>query len=287
MKLLNIGVPTDERALYLRIADAVRRAIRDGQLEPCERIPSTRTLGDLLGAHRQTVMDALGELVAEGWLVAEPRRGYRVNATLPVRFTSVARRETPRGPHPRLMTWRLARDVRIAAVPAAPPIRYSFRSHPDLRLFPFAELRSSIAESLRWSRAERFGYGDPAGHSGLVEVLDAYFRRTRALKGRRILVTHGSQEAISLASQLLVAAGDYVGVEAPGYAPAVAAFRSAGARIVPIRVDREGIDPAALSVAAKKHRLRLLYLTPLHRVAIEGPLPFRSDRGPRGARVSL
>lgn len=262
---LNLTVPKGERALYLRIADAVRTAIQDGQLEARERLPSSRALGEALGAHRQTVMDALGELVAEGWLLADPRRGYRVHDALPDRYTSAEPGRMPSRSARRPTRLHIARDVRLAPAPKPTiPLRHSFRAHPDLRLFPFAEFRSHVADSLRRSRANQFGYGDPAGHAGLVEELGAYFRRARALTGRKLLITHGSQEAIFLAAQLLVAPGDHVAVEAPGYAPALAAFRCAGAKLVPLRVDRDGIDPTALADAAAKRRIRVLYLTPLH-----------------------
>ena len=135
MRELALSVPKGARALYLRIADAIRRAIEDGRARPGERLPSSRALGDSLGAHRQTVMAALGELVAEGWLIAEPRRGYRVSEALPDRFTHAA--SPPSRPARPAMQWNLARDFRLSIPMPAPPIRHSFRSHPDLRLFFF------------------------------------------------------------------------------------------------------------------------------------------------------
>lgn len=265
MRELVFAVPKrGARALYLRIADAIRQAILDGRARPGEYLPSSRALGDSLRAHRQTVMDALGELVAEGWLVAEPRRGYRVSTSLPDRFTHASPPQAPVRPDSHAMRWNIVRDFRLSASLPTPRIRHSFRSHPDLRLFPFDEFRSCIAESLRRSPARCFGYGDPAGHAALVNELESYLRRVRALTGRRLVVTNGSQDALFLAAQVLVAPGDVVAMETPGYPSAEAAFRCAGATIARVRVDGEGVDPSAFEAAAKKQRLRLLYLTPLH-----------------------
>jgi GntR family transcriptional regulator / MocR family aminotransferase len=273
MKALALTLSKSRRALYLRVADTVRAAIRAGQVRPGERIPSSRSLAEALHAHRQTVMDALGELVAEGWLVAEPRRGYRVCLSLPDDLLRARASDVGRGGASSTMKWTLARDLRLPAPPPAGAIRHSFRSHPDLRLFPFAELKSCIADSLRRSRAERFGYDDPARHSALAAELETYLRRVRALTGRRILVTHGAQEAIFLVGLLLISPGDDVAVESPGYPPALAAFACAGARVVPIRVDGEGIDPAAFEAAVKRRRPKLLYLTPLHQYPTTVTLP--------------
>ena len=107
MRALNLPVPTDGTPLYRRLARAVRRAVQEGQVRPGELLPSTRQLGHMCGAHRHTVMAALDELVAEGWLVAEAGRGYRVISALPgdpadLPATAPAREEG---------AWRLVREV--------------------------------------------------------------------------------------------------------------------------------------------------------------------------------
>jgi GntR family transcriptional regulator/MocR family aminotransferase len=256
----------------LRIADAIRSAIEGGQLQRGESLPSTRALGRTLRVHRHTVMTALGELVAEGWLTAQERQTYRVNDTLPSWFfepdasppapASTARHE-----------WRLAREVRsVAADPAG--VRYAFRSGlADLRLFPQAELKSHFGDALRHSRTDHLGYADPGGHPPLVGQLRTYLRRVRAISGRDILVTNGSQEAIFLTAQLLIRPGDWVAVERLGYGPAWDALRAAGARLCPIRIDGEGLDLEDLERQLRRRRIRLIYTTPLHQYPTTTTLP--------------
>src|SRR5262245_17929024 len=71
------------RARWRTVAQALRDALTQGSLEPGQLVPSTRDLAATYGVHRQTVMVALDALCAEGWLSAEPRRGYRVLAPDP------------------------------------------------------------------------------------------------------------------------------------------------------------------------------------------------------------
>jgi GntR family transcriptional regulator/MocR family aminotransferase len=70
--------------------------------------------------------------------------------------------------------------------------------------------------------------------------------------------------ALDLVARSLVQRGDVVAVEAIGYAPAFNVFRRAGADVVPIAVDRQGIDVAALASLARRRRVRLVYVTPHH-----------------------
>lgn len=272
MRLLNFSIPRDERPAYQRIADGVREAVLAGKLHPGEALPSTREIAAVAGAHRHTVMTALDELVAAGWVVAKERQGYRVCETLPVE--ELGARATPRARAGRRHEPRLVRSAGVERLVADGPVRFNFQSGlPDLRLFPHAELRSCLARALRRSGPELLGFGDPAGHPPFVAALATYLRRARQISDREIVVTHGSQEGLFLAAQLLVAPGDAVAVEALGYSPAWGALRAAGGRLVPVGVDEQGLDPDALARVLSRRRIRLLYLTPLHQYPTTVTLP--------------
>jgi GntR family transcriptional regulator/MocR family aminotransferase len=75
----------------------------------------------------------------------------------------------------------------------------------------------------------------------LISEISTYLRRVRGIEGREIVVTNGSQEAIFFLAQLLIKPGDSVAVEALGYPPALEALKFAGARLVPVQVDSEGL----------------------------------------------
>jgi GntR family transcriptional regulator / MocR family aminotransferase len=271
----HLSIPRDERPGYLRIAEGLRHAIQSGRLKPGERLPSCRRLAVVLGVHRHTVSAAADELVAEGWLKGGARRAHRVAAVLPSEFfKSSARGVAPGSARP--LKWRLVRDAR--AINVRPANGHQYRhvfagGVPDLRLFPYAEFRACVAQALRKAPAGLGGYGDPAGHPEFIERLSLYLRRVRALTGRRILVTHGSQEGMFLAAQLLLRPGDKVAIDELGFPPAWDAFRAAGAELSPVRLDANGMVPEALEAVLGEESVRLIYLTSHHQYPTTVTLP--------------
>ncbi|HEY1772600.1 MAG TPA: PLP-dependent aminotransferase family protein [Gammaproteobacteria bacterium] len=273
---LVLTVPEDARPGYLRIAEAMRQAIQAGQAKPGERLPSSRVLAQNLGVHRHTITAAMDELVAEGWLESGERRAHRVCEVLPSEFFSPRGGAKKTALFERKFKWRLARqsDTQLCGLVDTARYDYAFQGgQPDLRLFPYDEFRACVAEALRRQPIALGGYGDPAGHPEFIERLAEYLRRVRALTGRRIVVTHGAQEAIFLVAQLLVHPDDKVAVEVPGYAAAWDAFRAAGGETIGIKIDKQGMDPDALETAIAKHRIRMIYLTPHHQYPSTVTLP--------------
>ncbi|HEY1890785.1 MAG TPA: PLP-dependent aminotransferase family protein [Steroidobacteraceae bacterium] len=270
-----LSIPRDQRPSYLRIAEGLRHAIQSGRLKPGERLPSCRRLAAMLGVHRHTVTAAADELVAEGWLKGGARRAHRVAAVLPSEFF----KSRTRGTAPRslkLLKWRLVRNARAfsSGGGGGHDYRYVFAGGvPDLRLFPYAEFRACVAQALRKAPTALVGYGDPAGHPEFIERLSLYLRRVRALTGRRILVTHGSQEGMFLAAQLLLRPGDKVAIDELGFPPAWDAFRAAGAELVPVRLDSNGMVPEALEAVLSEESVRLIYLTSHHQYPTTVTLP--------------
>jgi len=263
MRELTLELPLDPRPIYLRLADAVRQAIRGGRARPGEPLPSTRALAATTGVHRHTVMTALDELVAEGWLVARPGAAYRVTPQLPDDFFRTSRTVETSKPPP-VVTLKPARPVPLLPSPVG-EFRWAFRSGlGDLRLFPYDELRGHLSDALRRDAKTMTGFFDPAGYGPFVEGLATYLRRVRAVTPGRLVVTHGSQEALYLAGQLLCAPGDTAAVERAGYPPAWEALRASGARLAPLAMDEEGVDPDAFERLCRRARVKVIYLTPLH-----------------------
>ena len=114
--------------------------------------------------------------------------------------------------------------------------------------------------------ARLLAYGDPEGHPALRAALASMLANTRglAVKADDVLVTRGSQLALTLTARALLRPGDVVAVEQFGYRPAWEAFRVAGATVVPVPIDRNGIDVDALKEIAQRTALRAVYVTPHH-----------------------
>ena len=135
---------------------------------------------------------------------------------------------------------------------------------PAPELFDAAGLREAFARALEDGRAGRaLQYstteGDPALRTLIAARLTARGLPTDA---DDLLVTSGSQQALTLAATVLVEPGDRVLVEEPSYLAALQAFALAGAVVVPVACDDGGLDPDAVARAASEHGARLLYTIP-------------------------
>ncbi|MGC4087816.1 MAG: PLP-dependent aminotransferase family protein [Polyangiaceae bacterium] len=247
------------RSSSLGIARNLRAALQRGQLQAGEYLPSTRELARDFAVHRHTVLAALNLLVSEGLLDAKPRRGFRV--TEEARVALPPARRPPSSWH----GFRLVREVPQLVAPPASSVPYPLHSAtPDPALAPHVELKSAYAQVLRQKRHELFELGDERGLPAFRDVLGAHLRQHRGLVARDSMVTHGSQDGISLVARALLGPGDVVAVEDPGYSPAWDAFRAVGARIVGVRVDEQGLDIDAFARLLGRRRVRLLYTTPAH-----------------------
>jgi GntR family transcriptional regulator/MocR family aminotransferase len=245
-----------------RLVDALHRQLRaaiiDGRLAAGSALPASRRAAAALGVARKTVVAVYDLLIAEGYLL--PRR-----AACPV-VAQVAARRTARtvgvATHAALVApaWRTPPPRHAAAVP--PPPR-SFRTGvPEHRLFPHAEWRRLSARAWRHWAKQSFGYPPIEGLPALRDAIARHvaFSRAVACRGEEVVVTSGAQRAFDLLARLLVTPGrTRVAVESPGYPPLRQAFAAAGARIVPVPVDDDGLCVDRLPAG-----VRVVCVTPSH-----------------------
>ncbi len=255
------GVPVARQ-----IASAIVAEIERGRLRPGDRVAGSRTLARTLRVHRQTVVSAVEELIAEGWLISRRASGTFVARKRPEptprRFASADR---SRDAMPRRMAIPLAGAPK-PELPASAPSGTILMSgtRPDVRLLPADLIGRAYRRALRTHGPSLLAYAHPAGFPGLRRGLASMLSATRglAVDPASILLTRGSQMGLALAARALMGPGDAVAVEDPGYRPAWEAFKLAGAAIVPIPVDEHGLDVAALQRATRAKPIRALYLTP-------------------------
>jgi 2-aminoadipate transaminase len=135
---------------------------------------------------------------------------------------------------------------------------------PAPELFDAAGMRAAFAaaladgaagRSLQYSTTE----GDPALRAAVAARLTARGLPTGA---DELLITSGSQQALTLIATVLLEPGDTVLVEEPSYLAALQAFRLARATVVPVPCDDDGLDPDAAAALAVRHGARLLYTIP-------------------------
>lgn len=251
--------------LVARIYRSLRDGVRDGRLRPGDRLPPSRELARTLDVSRGTVATAYERLTAEGFLEGRVGAGTFVaaGAGVDVGAGAVGQAGGAASPAPRDGGLR-PRPGWVAAPWSPGPraaARYDFTvGVPDARLFPYDTWRRLIAAEWRHGR-EPAGYADPAGHPGLRDAVARYVGYARSVRAGAddVVVTGGAQQALDLVARVLLAPGDVVAVEEPGYPPAREAFAAYGARVVGVPVDGDGLVVSRLPAEA-----RLVYVTPSH-----------------------
>lgn len=236
----------------------LRAAILDGRLAAGTQLPATRPAATALGVSRNTVAGVYDLLVAEGYIAA--RRGAKATVTaLPRRPRPAAARRMS-GDAPLNPAWR---TPFLGFQPAGDPQGPSFRiGIPDCRHFPHETWRRLTGRALRALSRRPFSYAPTQGLPELREAIARHvaFARAVACRPDDVIVTSGAQQAFDLLARALVTPGKTtVAVEEPGYPPMRAAFAAAGARLVPVPVDHEGLCVERLPDAA-----RIVVVSPSH-----------------------
>jgi len=263
MKTLTLSFDSTHTKRYLQIAAAIRRAIENGTVTPSEKLPSARALAAQLSVNRHTIMAAYDELVAQGWVEAKQRQGYTVVRTLPV-YRALVNDKV----HVKTVdkhAWRIVKPSQESFNRPAHDYVFNFAGgNPDIEQFPFNEFRGFINDALNRPAVKELNYGDNAGFQPFIKEVSTYLRRVRAITDKEVIVVNGSQEALYVVSQVLLKVGDKVAVENLGYRPAWSALQNAGAELIGIKQTEQGIDVDDFESLIKQHKIRLLYLTPLH-----------------------
>jgi GntR family transcriptional regulator / MocR family aminotransferase len=254
--------------LHRQIYERLQRAILAGHLAPGTRLPSTRTLQEELGVGRNTVLDAFAQLIAEGYLEGRRGSGTFVATTLPDDLIALAGTADRRARAPR--TGRLSRRGQlVASVPAMPDVEWRkprpfYPGIPAYELLPLELWRRLTSKRLRRVRPALLGYGTPHGYRPLRVAIAQHLTAVRGVScdPDQVIVLAGSQQALDVAARVLLDPGDPVWIEDPAFPGARAAFVGAGARLVPVPVDGDGLDVGA--GARAEPGARLAYVSPSH-----------------------
>ncbi|MEO6026863.1 MAG: PLP-dependent aminotransferase family protein [Candidatus Binatia bacterium] len=270
--------PLDGRGpLYRQLYRALRVAILDGRVKAGMRLPSTRWMAEETGVARNRVVLAYAQLVDEGYAFGRIGSGTYVADELPGTERAASAEAATGASAPTLRLSRAARRLatRGAAWTATKPgLRYDFScGRPSWRDFPHSVWARLVRRRARLASAAELDYAPSAGVPELRAAIAEHLTSWRGLAcgAEQVIVTNGSQQALGLVAGMLLDPGDAVALEEPHYAGARQAFDAARARLVPIRVDGQGLDVARL--AASRRRVRLVYVTPAHQFPTGAVLP--------------
>lgn len=255
--------------LSRQLAAALREAVTEGRFGSGARLPSTRDLAAQLGIARSTVVAVFEQLAAEGYLAARQGAGYFV-PELPL-APPAAPAAAPADP-PRLLSRQAALLRRVERTDRGPPRPFEM-GHVEVDGQLVMVWKRLAARALSGRSRIVWGYGDHQGEHRLRTALAEYLAAARAVRCRpeQIVLTSGTQQGLSLAARVLLDPGDTAWVEDPCYRAAFDILRAAEARIVPVPVDRHGLDIA--EAPADEASPRLLYTTPSRQYPLGVAMP--------------
>ncbi|MFF6888131.1 PLP-dependent aminotransferase family protein [Streptomyces sp. NPDC012421] len=243
IRLASIKVSRDSsQSLTHQIQTAVKGEIAEGALRPGTRLPSSRALADDLRVSRSVVVEAYGQLIAEGYLEAVQGSGTRVAGHL--------------APAPRVPT--------LLDEGSVPTVRWDLRTGGTVPAhFPHREWAGAYQIALRNAGRAELDYPPLSGVMPLREELAHYLGRVRGVRTapEQIMVVQGFAHGLALLCSALPRLGvEKVAVEDPGLVRQHRFVQEAGLPTVPVPVDAEGIDVAALA----RSGARAVLVTPFH-----------------------
>ena len=251
--------PHGAQPLYEQLYRGIRHKIEQGALAAGERLPSKRALAAHLKVSVVTVEGAYGQLLAEGYLRSEPKRGFFVQPF-----------EAQSAP---------------AAIPARPSaaasvkeksIQYDFTTNAvDTARFPFSTWARLMREVLTQEDSGLLAASHPQGVEELRQAIVRYLGDFRGIQAEpeQIVVGAGSESLTGLLTQLLGREGGYA-VEDPGYRKPARILANNGAQVLPIPLDAQGLRVDLL----KRSRARVAHVTPSHHFPLGMVMPVTRRR---------
>lgn len=252
--------------VYQQITNQFTHLIRNGTLQSGQKIMSSRALSEVLSVHRKTVIMALDELLAQGWLETKQGSGTFVAKNLPeIKPQKLKEREN-------ISIKKAGFNFEPKPILQREVIKASDKLHlddgfPDPRLAPLLDLSRAYRSNLIHGNSYvKLGYGDTKGSFWLRQELAKYLNESRGLKitSDNILIVRGTMMAMYLLTTAFIKRGDNVVLGEKTWSSAKINFQHAGANILTIPTDENGILVDALEDICQKQSVRLIYITSHH-----------------------
>ena len=255
--------------LQERIYDGIRSAVLSRKLASGTRLPSSRDLAETQAVSRNTVVLAYDRLAAEGYIEFKSGVGTFVSNDLPeecFRPGAAERSHFTKNGH------EIKRYPEITFVGEKPVIIEKGANLPSIdfwygrasrRIFPIETWRHIISHNLGRAAANMVEYPSAGGLPELRNAIAEHLAANRGIKTdwRNIIITAGAQEAFDIIAKLFVRTGTFVAVESPCYQGIAYVLRAHGATLVPIPVDKKGMNIDSLE---QQTVASLVCVTPSH-----------------------
>ncbi|MFM9904769.1 MAG: PLP-dependent aminotransferase family protein [Pyrinomonadaceae bacterium] len=259
----------ESQTLVEKISESLRKAILLGRIGVGAKLPSSRRLASELKVSRNTVLAAYEQLISEGYLEGKRGSGSFVAKELPEDLLQAL--TTNKSVAGKISSGRAVakRTERIQG------LALSFSNEPDkprafqigfsaIAEFPIETWTRIFTRRLRNLPRKSLDYSDPRGYLPLRESIAKYLGASRGVscEASQVFITAGSQQALDAIFRTLLDEGDDALIEDPNYLGARGALLAAGAKLIPVPLDKEGFDIRLGSTLSP--RAKLAYVTPSH-----------------------
>lgn len=243
--------------LYEKIYEYIRKDMLDGKIKKDEKLPSTRLLAQNLSVSRSTVELAYDQLLAEGYIKAEPCRGF-----FACDITELYR-----------IKEGSARKQYVEEREQPPEIEIDFSPYAiDMESFPFPVWRRISRNVLFHDRDELLSAGDGQGDYELRSVIAGYLHQARGVncQASELIIGAGNEYLEILLAQLL-GNDKKVLMDNPGYPQAYRTFCNMGYQVKTVPATGQGMN----LLAVEKEDPDLIYVMPSHQFPFGTVMPLQ------------
>lgn len=238
--------------LFVQLSNEIRRKIVSGQIKPGSQLPPSRSFASELGLSRSTITEAYEQLVAEGYIEGRRGSGY-YSCSIGQLEISGDKSSSSSTADPQLSRQRQPKHP----------------SFPDMRLFPYRQWSQCVSRVSRLHAESLVSVTDSFGDIELRRSIAQFLRDWRGVETgpEQIVITAGSIDALEICIRTLAGAGDYIGLENPGYRPLRNIALNLGLKPVWLETDSQGAK-----VQTSLDKTTLTILTPSHHFPLGGAM---------------
>lgn len=255
--------------VFRQVANSLIQLIKNEKIKPGYQLPASRDMASILQLNRSTIVAAYEEMQAQGWLEVIKRKGNFVVQHLPV-ISPNSFEASPKG---KLLSgdqkifYRQITTPQLLTRQLKPNQLMINDGYPDARIAPLHLILDQYKFLSGRTNVHNRLLADGSKGSRLLRTeLAQFLSKTRALDitPEQVLITHGAQLAISVAASMILQPESTVVVGDLNYSLADRLFEQLGAKLIKVKVDKDGIDVDAIENICKQSVPSLLYIIPHH-----------------------
>jgi GntR family transcriptional regulator / MocR family aminotransferase len=260
-------------SIHLQIAQKIIAEIQRGRFSAGIALPGSRELANKLGVNRKTVVQAYEDLIAQGWLSSESKRGTFVSSRVLTSNTAYHQQSDD------LNHTSLSKEKTNAPKKITSQIIEFNDGTSDARLMPLEPLSRAMRHALiSTCRSNRAAYLEPCGATILRQAILHMLNMNRGLHASldNTCIVRGAQMGLFLIARVLIKPNDIVVMESLSNPMASNAFKSANAHVVPIAQHQDGMDLDALEQLCKTTPIKAVYVNPNYQVPTTATMPMEN-----------